>query len=105
MNVILLGHTGFIGRNIYKYLISAGVNNLIGISTNEIDLTKENSHKILQKVLSPNCLVIMCAGVKKQLGDNLNSFEKNITIVNNFIRAVSRGHTQNDIFQFCFGVW
>lgn len=98
MNVILLGHTGFIGRNIYKYLISAGVNNLIGISTNEIDLTKENSHKILQKVLSPDCLVIMCAGVKKQLGDNLNSFEKNITIVNNFIRAVSKVHPKKMIY-------
>lgn len=98
MNVILIGHTGFIGRNIYKYLISAGVNNLIGISTNEIDLTKENSHKILQNVLSPDCLVIMCAGVKKQLGDNLNSFEKNITIVNNFIRAVSKVHPKKMIY-------
>ena len=98
MNVILLGHTGFIGRNIYKYLISTGANKLIGISTNEIDLTKENSHKILQKVLSPNCLVIMCAGVKKQLGDNLNSFEKNITIVNNFIRAVSKVHPKKIIY-------
>jgi len=68
MNVILLGHTGFIGRNIYKYLISAGVNNLIGISTNEIDLTKKNTHKQLQKVVLPGCHVIMCAGVKKTDG-------------------------------------
>jgi len=98
MNIILLGHTGFIGRNIYEYLNSAGVNSLIGISTNEIDLTKENSYKILQKVLSPDCLVIMCAGVKKQLGDNLKSFEKNITIVNNFIRAVSNVPPKKIIF-------
>ena len=98
MNVILLGHTGFIGRNIYKSLISAGVNNLIGVSTNEIDLTKENSYKILEKVLSPGCFIIMCAGVKKQLGDNLYSFEKNITIVNNFIMAISKVHPKKLIY-------
>jgi UDP-glucose 4-epimerase len=98
MNVILLGHTGFIGRNIYKHLVSAGVNNLIGISTGEIDLTAENSHEALMKELSPDCIVILCSGVKKQLGDNLNSFEKNITIVNNFIRAISNVHPRKVIF-------
>ena len=30
----------------------------------------------------------MCVGVKKQLGDNIDIFEKNIVIINNFIRAV-----------------
>jgi len=40
----------------------------------------------------------MCAGVKKQLGDNLISFEKNTTIVNNFIRAVSKVHPRKIIF-------
>ncbi len=98
MNVILLGHTGFIGRNIYKYLISVGVNNLIGISTAEINLTAENSHEALLKELSLDCIVIMCAGVKKQLGDNLNSFEKNITIVNNFIGAVLKVPPKKIIF-------
>lgn len=98
MNVILLGHTGFIGRNIYKYLISTGVNNLIGISTNEIDLTKENSYKLFQKVLPPDCIVIMCAGVKKQLGDSLESFEKNINIINNFIRALSNARLKKLVY-------
>lgn len=98
MNVILLGHRGFIGRNIYKYLISARVNNLIGISTAEINLTAENSHEALLKELSLDCIVIMCAGVKKQLGDNLSSFEKNIAIVNNFIRAVSKVPPKKIVF-------
>ena len=98
MNVILLGHTGFIGRNIYKTLVSAGVNNLIGISTDEIDLTAEKGHEALLKYLSPDCIVIMCSGIKKQLGDNLKSFEKNMTIVNNFMMAASKVHPQKIIF-------
>jgi len=90
MNVIILGNTGFIGRNIYQHLCAFRGNNLIGISTEQIDLTVEKSYRILQNVLSSDCLVIMCAGVKKQLGDNIDSFEKNITIVNNIISAVSK---------------
>jgi len=98
MNIVLLGHTGFIGRNIHKYLISACINNLIGISSNEIDLTEENSHMILKNALSPDCHVIMCVGVKKQLGDNLKSFEKNLTIIKNFIRAISKVPPKKIIF-------
>ena len=67
MNIIILGHTGFIGSNIYQYLSSTGEYNVIGISTNEIDLTKVNSHQILQQVLTSDCIVIICAGIKKQL--------------------------------------
>ena len=98
MNIIKLGHTGFIGRNICKNLISAGLNNLIGISTNEIDLMKENSNEALQKLLSPDCVIIMCAGIKKQLGDNLDCFEKNIDIVNNFSRAVLKVPPKKIVF-------
>ena len=98
MNIIILGHTGFIGRNIYQHLSSTRENNLICISTNEIDLTEGKSYQKLQKVLSPDSFVIMCVGVKKQLGDNLKSFEKNITIVNNFIRAVSKAHPKKIIY-------
>jgi UDP-glucose 4-epimerase len=98
MNVIILGNTGFIGRNIYMHLNSALKYNLIGFSTKQIDLTQDKSYRILQNVFSTECLVIMCAGVKKQLGDNLKSFEKNISIVNNFIRAVSKVPPKKIIF-------
>ena len=98
MNIIILGHTGFIGSNIYQYLSSTGEYNVIGISTNEIDLTKVNSHQILQQVLTSDCIVIICAGIKKQLEDNLESFEKNIAIVNNSIRAISKVNPEKIIY-------
>ncbi|MBC8461457.1 MAG: NAD-dependent epimerase/dehydratase family protein, partial [Deltaproteobacteria bacterium] len=98
MKVVIIGHTGFIGKNIFQFLESTKEYDLIGMSTDEIDLTAENSHEALLKELSLDCIVIMCAGVKKQLGDDLNSFEKNTTIVNNFIRAVSKVHPKKIIF-------
>ena len=98
MKVIIIGYTGFIGKNIIDYLDKTVEYNLQGISTNEIDLTKEKSYNSLSKYLSPNCIVIMCAGVKKQLGDNLDTFEINSVIINNFCKAISLAPPQKIIF-------
>jgi len=98
MKVVIIGNTGFIGKNIFDYLDKTIEYNLQGISTNEIDLTKEKSYNSLSKSLSPNCIVIMCAGVKKQLGDNLDTFEKNSVIINNFCKAISLCPPQKIIF-------
>ena len=80
MRIVIIGHTGFIGNNIYRNLINNKENEILGISTNEIDLTKEKSYNSLSKNFLPNCIVIMCACVKKQLGYNLDTFEKNSVI-------------------------
>ena len=90
MKVVIVGSTGFIGSNIFNSLDKAKEYDLIGISKNEIDLSRKNSHVALSKHLTADCMIIMCAGVKKQLGDNLDIFEKNLNIVNNFCRSVSR---------------
>ena len=70
MDLFIIGHTGFIGSYIYKYLLQNKNYNIIGISTENVDLTKKNSSTLLQEILSNGCTIILCAGVKKQLGDN-----------------------------------
>ena len=90
MKVVVVGSTGFIGSNIFNSLDKAKEDDLIGISKNEIDLSRKNSHVDLSNYLTADCIVIMSAGVKKQLGDNLDIFEKNLNIINNFCRTVSR---------------
>jgi len=98
MKVVVIGNTGFIGINIYNYLKKIKENDLIGISTNEIDLSGKNSDVALSKYFTKDCIVIMCAGVKKQLGDSLEIFERNLIIINNFCRAVSRIAPQKIIY-------
>jgi len=88
MKVVIIGNTGFIGHSIYNCLDKTKEYNLIGIPKNEIDLSGENSSIALSKYLTANCIVVMCAGVKKQLGDNLDTFERNSAIINNFCRAI-----------------
>ena len=89
MKVVIIGNTGFIGNSIYNYLDKTKEYDLIGISKNEIDLSGEKSSIALSKYLTADCIVVMCAGVKKQLGDNLSTFESNSAIINNFCRAIS----------------
>lgn len=89
MKVVVIGNTGFIGKNIYQNLEDSGEFELIRISTKLIDLTCEKSVPLLCEYFSPDDTIIMCAGVKKQFGDTLETFENNLAIINNFCRAVS----------------
>ena len=98
MKVVVVGSTGFIGSNIFNSLDKAKEYDLIGISKNEIDLSRKNSHVALSNYLTADCIVIMCAGVKKQLGDDIDIFEKNMAIINNFIRAISTVTLKKIIF-------
>ena len=88
MKFIVLGYTGFIGSKVYASLKSDSENSVIGISSDKVDLSKVDSWKKLQSRITPESTIIMCVGVKKQLGDDIDIFEKNIVIMNNFIRAV-----------------
>ena len=98
MKVVIIGNTGFIGNSIYNYLDKTKEYDLIGISKNEIDLSGKESSITLSKYLTSDCIVVMCAGVKKQLGDNLDTFESNSAIINNFCSAISLVHPKKIIF-------
>ena len=98
MKTIVIGDTGFIGKTICEEIRRSGEFELSGISTKDIDLTSEQSPRVLSECFSPSCILIMCAGVKKQLGDNLTTFEKNLAIINNFSRAISINPPRKVIF-------
>jgi len=98
MKFIVLGYTGFIGSKVYNSLNSDSENTVIGISSNEVDLSKTDSYKKLQNIITSDSIVIMCIGVKKQLGDNIDIFEKNINIIDNFIRAIISVNPKTIIF-------
>ena len=98
MKIVIIGHTGFIGKNIFENLIQSKEYDIVGLSTNEIDLTKENSKDVLSNHLSSDCVIIMCAGLKKQLGDNLITFENNMLIINNFCKAILEVNPQKIIY-------
>ncbi len=98
MKFIVLGSTGFIGSKVYTSLKSDKKNTVTGIGSDKVDLSNTDSYKKLKNIITADSTIIMCAGVKKQLGDNIDIFEKNLIIINNFIRAVSYVSPKKIIF-------
>lgn len=80
--IVILGHTGFIGAHLERFLRQNYHQlKIIGISRMVLDLTEDTN--ILENYFDHHTAVIMCAMVKKQFGDSLENFKKNITIITN----------------------
>ena len=98
MKVVLVGDTGFIGKNIYQNLINNSKYEIVGISTNQVNLVEDNSSHILSEIIPSNSVVIMCVGIKKQLGDNLEIFRDNLSIIKNFSEAIIKSKPAKILF-------
>ena len=98
MKLVIVGHTGFIGKNIYQNLINNSKYEIVGISTNQVNLVENNSSHILSEIIPSNSVVIMCVGIKKQLGDNLEIFRDNLSIIKNFSEAMIKSKPAKILF-------
>ena len=98
MKILITGYTGFLGKNIHKHLQSSESNQLSCISSGDLDLINQDSHKDLRNYLHSQDVVIFCSGIKKQLGDNIDSFNKNSLIVDNFLKGVIHEQPKKIIF-------
>ena len=98
MSLIVLGSSGFIGKKVYSSLKSNEQNSVIGISSIQVDLLEKDSFIKLSNIFTSESIVIICAGVKKQLGDDIDIFEKNLIIINNLIRVILKSNPKKIIF-------
>ena len=90
MNLIFIGNTGFFGKEIYKHLKkSKKIKSLTSISSKKIDLLKEKNISKLSKLYKKNSMIIFCAGIKKQYGDNIKIFNQNQKIIVNFAASLN----------------
>lgn len=77
--VLILGHSGFIGSNLERLLRAEGLET-VGFSPVEIDLTRKEDAAKLASYFEPETAVVMCAAIKRQSGDTLENFEKNLAM-------------------------
>lgn len=82
--ILILGHSGFIGSHLERYFrtVLPGME-VIGRSLPTIDLTKRGDVLNLAEQCNLETAVIMCAAIKRQFGDNLNTFSQNLNIAIN----------------------
>tara|TARA_B110000438_G_C15805108_1_gene646934 strand:- start:317 stop:1189 length:873 start_codon:yes stop_codon:yes gene_type:complete len=81
--ILILGHDGYIGSHLVAALQKNFPSGEIeGLSYPELDLTNcESSADKLKGLIGSNTTVIMCSGIKKQHGDNIEIYDKNMAMV------------------------
>lgn len=87
--VLVLGHTGFIGARVWDELRrrSPAVE-AVGRSFPELDLTRGDHVEQLAPLLDARTAVVMLSGIKRQLGDTLEIFYRNLQMVTHLCRLV-----------------
>lgn len=97
--VLILGNTGFIGGHLYRFFKAQSASTeVVGLDFPEVDLTRpEDAHR-LKDHLGDETALIVCAAIKKQMGDDLSSFSKNIQITANICNAICETPARRVIF-------
>jgi len=98
--VAILGHSGFIGSHLEKYLSQSSLSswNVIGHSLPDVDLTDWESARQLNHVFDNETSVILAAAVKRQFGDTLSVFRQNLSIVENLCQLLVEKPVKQVIF-------
>ncbi len=102
--IVLLGHSGFIGRNLEKSL-GGGAAELVRCSSSHVDLTCKQGVKHLEEVFDPDTCVIMCAAVKRQEGDTLGNYSRNLDMAVNLCGILERCPVGRFIFMSSTAVY
>ncbi len=98
-NILLLGHTGFIGSailaSIKKNMQGMEVS---GLSMPGFDLTKNESVQTLLQRMTVATTLIVCSGIKKQWGDTLDTYSQNMAMAFNLCKALEERPVKRVIF-------
>lgn len=83
--IVLLGHTGFIGRAIVKQLEAAG-EDVVGHSSASLDLRKREALAILDPVADAGTTLIVAAALTPDRGRGVDTLSDNVAMMTNLSR-------------------
>lgn len=87
--VLVIGHTGFIGKAIVEQLSSKKIKHK-GVASREVDLKTPESVKVLLRLFNKNTTLIITAALTRELGDTLENMETHIKMISNIARALGK---------------
>ena len=97
--ILILGHTGFIGAHLVEVFRKNQLDiDIVGRSSPTVDLTSPADVSLLADHCDLRTAIIMCAAVKKEFGDDIDSFWQNVTMVVNMCRLLQRCPVRRFIF-------
>jgi len=89
--IVVLGHSGFIGGYLTDELERRHPEaDVIGRSFPEWDLTDREKVSSLAPLLDDQTALVVLSGIKKQLGDSLDTFSRNILMAVNLCRLLEQ---------------
>ena len=96
---IIIGNTGFVGKNLEKYILNRFKNsNIYGFGSKKIDLTKSKETKKLSKLINKNTYIFFLSFNKTQRNASINDLEKNFYIVKNVCNILKINKPKKIIF-------
>ena len=97
--IVLLGHTGYIGRRLaVAFKKAAPGTPVVGRSVSELDLTQTAASSELEQLFDADAAVVICAAIKKQLGDTLEALTQNLAITTAICRALVSSPVKRVLF-------
>ena len=97
MTSIILGNSGFIGKSISK-IFKESKDNVIEVNSGHVNLLLDESSNVLKNIFSKHASIIMCIGIKKQYGDNINNWIKNELILKNLVQSIIKKPPKHIIY-------
>lgn len=86
--IIVFGGSGYIGRKLTEFLSNFDEKiSVLSMSSKDVNLLDENIDQVLDQLIDEKTIVFLCSGIKKQLGDDLNIYSKNMLMISNFLRS------------------
>jgi UDP-glucose 4-epimerase len=85
--VVIVGHTGFIGRSLVKSFRNT-FPRLDVLTPPRLDISHMEEAAQLAPWLTPDATLILCAAIKKQYGDTLDTYCSNQRISENLCRLI-----------------
>ena len=96
MTTVVLGHSGFIGKHIYK-LLKKKQNSVIGGNSKNCNLLKKRQIKSFFKK-KKNFNLIICSSLVRSKFDTKKSYNQNILMISNLIKVIDKKTIRKIIF-------
>ena len=83
-DIVILGHTSYIGKHLFKYLKKKyNPKKIVGLNSKNIDLTKKIKVQKLKKYINSNTIVLLLSANKSQKNTAINILNDNFKIIYN----------------------
>ena len=96
-NIIILGHKGYVGKNIFNFLKKKKLN-VKGFSSKEVNLISKKSINFLKRNVKKNSILIICAAIKSTISNEMSSLILNNKIIENITLGIKNKKLKKVIY-------